>query len=58
MLAINYYYYKYHKFVGYNLKYQKKQLDLASGRALEASMDVNGIIYNILRSFAKYLKFC
>ena len=29
------------------LKYQKKQLDLASGRALEASMDVNGIIYNI-----------
>ncbi len=29
------------------LKYQKKQLDLASGRALEASMHANGKIYNI-----------
>jgi hypothetical protein len=29
------------------LKYQKKQLDIASSRALEATMDVKGTIYNI-----------
>ncbi len=29
------------------LKYQKKQLDIASSRALEATMDVGGTIYNV-----------
>jgi hypothetical protein len=29
------------------LKYQKKQLDIASSRAVEATMDVGGLIYNV-----------